>query len=126
MPRMVFAHVPGAVVLKRRALRGRRARRSVSLRPCSRSTPPLSPCQPSGYGQWAPAAPRRSPSIRRSRSAPVAAPAPLLGCPVPLDVLLGVCGAGPEELREHGEDQLLALLGRELPGPAAVHPLQEG
>src|SRR5215210_2236045 len=53
---------------------------------------------------------------------PVAAPAPLLGCPVSLDILLGVRGAGPEELREHGEDQLLALLGRELPGPAAVHP----
>ena len=56
---------------------------------------------------------------------PVAAPAPLLGCLVSLDVLLGLRGAGPEELREHGEDQLLALLGRELPGPAAVPPLQE-
>src|SRR5919112_3912752 len=55
----------------------------------------------------------------------VAAPAPLLGGPVPLDILLGVRGAGPEELREHGEDQLLALLGRELPGPAAMPPLQE-
>src|SRR5215208_8532981 len=29
----------------------------------------------------------------------VAAPTPLLGRPVPLDVLLGVCGARPEELR---------------------------
>src|SRR5919112_356152 len=56
---------------------------------------------------------------------PVAAPAPLLGCPVSLDILLGVRSAGPEELREHGEDQLLALLGRELPGPAAMPPLQE-
>src|ERR687897_2587380 len=56
---------------------------------------------------------------------PVAASAPHLGCPVSLDILLGIRSAGPEELREHGEDQLLALLGRELPGPAAMPPLQE-
>src|SRR5215211_3845085 len=55
----------------------------------------------------------------------VAAPAPLLGRPILLDVLLGVCGARPEEPRQHGEDKLLAFLGWELSGPAGVPALHE-
>src|SRR5918999_557841 len=55
----------------------------------------------------------------------VAAPAPLLGGPVSLDVLVGGCGARTEEPREYREDQILTLLGRKLPSPAGVAPLQE-
>src|SRR5215210_2146184 len=56
---------------------------------------------------------------------PIAAPAPHLGRPVPLDALLGLCGPRSEEPREHREDLRLALLGRKLPRLAGMIPLQE-
>src|SRR5215211_9329617 len=61
----------------------------------------------------------------RPEAPPVASPTPFFGRPVSLDVFLGVRGARSEELREDGEDQLLALLGMKLCGSSSVPPFQE-